>query len=180
MRIGELAREFGLSVPTLRYYDAIKLVKPATVDPPSRYRRYDDGARRVLRFIRSAKTLGFSLREIASILRAERSGSVCGKVSDAIDEKLVDVRGEIRRLQRLEKNLTHLRSLCRTARSAVHDRTCVCPVVEGAHAGAPNVRAVRGLRRMPRADGRPNGRRPARGSLAGRRARVHAFGQGVE
>jgi DNA-binding transcriptional MerR regulator len=127
MKIGQLAREFGLSVPTLRYYDAIGLLKPAAVDPLTRYRRYDGSARRTLRFVRSAKALGFSLRQIARILKADRTGCACGVVSSVLHDRLARVRIELHRLKEQERRLARLN---RAIPNAPRDRARVCPVVE--------------------------------------------------
>ena len=68
--IAKLAREGGVGVETVRYYQRRKLL--AEPDRPtggsSRVRRYGDQDVRRLRFIRSAQAAGFTLEEIAGLL----------------------------------------------------------------------------------------------------------------
>lgn len=70
LRIGELARQAGLSVETLRYYE-----RRGLIPPPARlasgYRIYPEETLDRLTFIRRGKTLGFSLEEIAELLQLE-------------------------------------------------------------------------------------------------------------
>lgn len=64
MQIGEIARQSGVTVRTLQYYDSIGLLKPAEVSE-SGYRYYDETSLERLRRILYYKELGFPLREIA-------------------------------------------------------------------------------------------------------------------
>lgn len=97
--IGELARKAGVSAPTIRYYEEIGLL-PASSRTTAGYRRYTDAALQELRFIRKAQGLGFSLEEIAEILKLSRSGGTpCAEVLTlarqhlaAVDERLAQLR----------------------------------------------------------------------------------------
>ena len=71
MRIGELARRGGVGVETIRYYQRIRLL-PLPERPYGASRSYAPGHLQRLRFIRRAQGLGFSLDEIASLLRLTR------------------------------------------------------------------------------------------------------------
>jgi len=75
MTIGELARARGVGVETIRYYQrrGLLAVPDVAVGPGSRgpVRRYGDGDVERLRFVRSAKAAGFSLDEIAELLRLD-------------------------------------------------------------------------------------------------------------
>lgn len=68
LSIGELAKLMGISVRTLRYYDAIGLLKPSAVTPAG-YRSYDERAMETLQQILFFRELGFPLGEIGEILR---------------------------------------------------------------------------------------------------------------
>jgi len=61
MTIGELARKADVNVQTIRYYERQGLLLDAHRWPDSGYRDFDDEALLRLRFIRSAKDLGFTL-----------------------------------------------------------------------------------------------------------------------
>ena len=67
MSIGELAKTMGISVRTLRYYDAVDLLKPAAVTK-SGYRFYDGESLSVLQQILFFRELEFSLEDIRNIL----------------------------------------------------------------------------------------------------------------
>ena len=68
MRIAELARRGGVSTATLRFYEEQGLLAPATRTGAG-YREYDGAAVHRLGFIRRAKALGLSLREVRSLVR---------------------------------------------------------------------------------------------------------------
>lgn len=68
LSIGELAKLMGISVRTLRYYDAIGLLKPSAVTPAG-YRSYDERAMETLQQILFFRELGFPLGEIGEILQ---------------------------------------------------------------------------------------------------------------
>jgi DNA-binding transcriptional MerR regulator len=73
LTIGELARRAGVGVETVRFYQRRGLLAV----PPRRgreYRVYSDAALATLRFIRRARGLGFTLREIGDLLELQRTG----------------------------------------------------------------------------------------------------------
>lgn len=69
MTIGEAAKRAGISVRTLRHYDAIGLLKPSS-ETRSGYRLYDEEALLELEQILYFKELGFALEDIADMMRA--------------------------------------------------------------------------------------------------------------
>ena len=77
MTIGQLARQGGVNVETIRYYQRRGLlpVPPQSASAPSegRVRRYDEAVLRRLRFIKSAQAAGFTLTEIAELDVARRA-----------------------------------------------------------------------------------------------------------
>lgn len=70
-RIGEFSRIGCVTIDTLRHYDALGLLKPAKVDPFTGYRYYSAKQLQSLNRIIALKEVGFSLEEIARILREE-------------------------------------------------------------------------------------------------------------
>jgi DNA-binding transcriptional MerR regulator/effector-binding domain-containing protein len=66
--IGEFARLGGVSVRTLRHYDEIGLLRPATVDPDTGYRGYAAGQLGLLNRIVALKELGLSLTQTGRLL----------------------------------------------------------------------------------------------------------------
>ncbi|HET8841442.1 MAG TPA: MerR family transcriptional regulator, partial [Ktedonobacteraceae bacterium] len=70
IRIGEFSKLVQISVPTLRYYDQVGLLKPIEVDRSSGYRYYSASQLPRLHRILALKGLGFSLEQIAIVLDA--------------------------------------------------------------------------------------------------------------
>src|SRR3546814_10236971 len=79
LNIGQLARQAGVPIDTVRYYERQRLI-PEPARSASGYRQYaqDDVTR--LNFIRRAKTLGFTLEEIGELM------AISGNYSDDMNE----------------------------------------------------------------------------------------------
>ena len=88
MRIGQLAREAGVTVDTIRYYERVGLLpKPARTS--AGYREFPDGAVARLLVIRNAIRFGFPLKEVARVLRVrDAGGAPCDQVR-AFGQKLL-------------------------------------------------------------------------------------------
>jgi DNA-binding transcriptional MerR regulator len=110
MRIGQLARESGVSAKTLRYYEEIDLLRPAG-RTTSGYRLYDDKVIQRLRFVRRAQTLGLSLADIRAILEISDEGRTpCEHVLGIVDRELKRIAAQVRRLRELRSELRDLRA----------------------------------------------------------------------
>lgn len=121
--IGGLARQTGVHVETIRYYQRRGLVdEPAR--PPGGIRRYGEGHIRRLRFIRRAQAIGFSLDEIRELLRLD-DGAQCDEAQALAEKRLADVRGKVAELQRIEAALADLVDRCDAADGRVN-----CPLIE--------------------------------------------------
>lgn len=110
--IGTLARDAGVHVETVRYYEQRGLLKQ-----PRRaggWRRYDDEALSVLRFVKRAQELGFSLDEVRDLLslRASKSPRTCSRVRTSAEAKLADVEAKIRDLESIRRTLRELTTTC--------------------------------------------------------------------
>jgi DNA-binding transcriptional MerR regulator len=108
MTIGELARRGGVGIETVRYYQRRKLLE----EPPRRgggFRQYSDDALRTLRFIRRAKGLGFTLKEIGRLLalRADRRKSQ-DQLLDVLVAKRADLEQQVQELQIAIRSLARL------------------------------------------------------------------------
>jgi DNA-binding transcriptional MerR regulator len=103
--IGQVAERAGVSAPTIRYYEEIGLL-PKPTRSSTGYRRYPETAVEELRFIRKAQALGFSLDEIAEILKLSRAGgSPCSHVRSLGHQHLAAVEERIRQLQHFREQL---------------------------------------------------------------------------
>jgi DNA-binding transcriptional MerR regulator len=71
MEIGRFAAVSGLSVPALRHYDEVGILKPASVDPQTAYRRYHPDQLGDARLICSLRGVDLPLEEIRAVLTAD-------------------------------------------------------------------------------------------------------------
>ena len=124
MKIGQLARKAGVSVETVRFYEREGLLP----EPPRRdsgYREYPAESLVLLRFIRHAKALGFSLPETHELLSLRYSETPCGDIQERIEGKIEDVRQKISSLKRIEAMLEELAASC-----GAGSGTGECPVLD--------------------------------------------------
>lgn len=98
-RVAELARLAGVTVRTLHHYDQIGLLRPASVSEAG-YRLYSPADLTRLQQIATLQWLGFSLREIAELLSAERYD-----LASALSAQKAAVDAEIERLQQVSMAL---------------------------------------------------------------------------
>lgn len=112
MRIGAVARECGVSIDTIRYYEREGLLPPPR-RRASGYREYDHAAIRQLRFIRSAKHLGFSLDDIRELLTltSDREHGVKG-VKQRAQARLRAIDERMEQLGRMREGLRTLIEDC--------------------------------------------------------------------
>ncbi len=85
-RIGELARRASVRVDTIRYYERIGLLRPKWRSPAG-YRLYAEADLGRLTFIRRAKQLGLSLREVGELLEVAVAGD-CRRTRQHVAEAL--------------------------------------------------------------------------------------------
>jgi MerR family mercuric resistance operon transcriptional regulator len=125
LSIGQVAKQAGIGVETVRFYEREGLLE----EPPRRpggYRAYPPEVVPRLRFIRRAKDLGFSLREIAEMLSLRvNPRATCGDVLRLAEEKIAAVEAKIADLQRIGAALRELAGACTGAGPA-----SACPFLE--------------------------------------------------
>lgn len=113
--IGWLARESGVSVETVRFYEREGLLPRAPRAESSNYRIFDEAAVGRMRFIRRAQELGFTLHETRELLGLESAAEVpCDEVRAQAEGKLRDIRAKIEDLQKIESVLSQLVRACRS------------------------------------------------------------------
>jgi MerR family transcriptional regulator, mercuric resistance operon regulatory protein len=122
MTIGKLAREAGVHLETIRYYQRRSLLAEPT-RPAGGVRRYPDSAIAQLRFIKRAQGIGFSLDEVKQLLKLQREPG-CSGARALARAKASEVDQRIADLQRVRKSLHNLIAQCDAggARS--------CPIIE--------------------------------------------------
>jgi MerR family transcriptional regulator, mercuric resistance operon regulatory protein len=90
-------------------------------------RRYGKAQIERLRFIKSARRLGFSLEDVAELLRLD-DGTHCLEARRLAERKLADVRAKLAHLTLLEGVLAKLVQACRTRKTKVS-----CPLIASLH-----------------------------------------------
>lgn len=128
MTIGGLAKAAGVHVETIRYYQRRGLL-PEPERPYGSIRRYGSADVARLTFVKTAQRLGFSLNEVAELLRLE-DGTHCEEASTLAEHKLEDVRKKIEGLQRIEQVLDELVHRCHTKGGNI-----TCPLIASLHEG---------------------------------------------
>jgi len=131
MNIGQLARQSGVPIDTIRYYER-EGVLPEPLRSANGYRHYGPADIRRLRFVRRAKELGFGLDDIRGLLALSdaRSADMAG-VRSAAQEKLDLIQARIDELQRIRDALRGLVDAC-----PGHGALSECPIMS-ALAGEP-------------------------------------------
>jgi DNA-binding transcriptional MerR regulator len=131
VQIGKLARDTGLSVDAIRFYEKEGLLRK----PPRSqggFRLYTARDVEHLHFIRCAQELGFSLAEVRELLLIQdKNTHACTQVRDFIRQKLSSVRQKRNDLKRLEHSLKTALGECEKAlgRDDMDAHEC-CPVLE--------------------------------------------------
>ncbi|NOY76486.1 MAG: heavy metal-responsive transcriptional regulator [Calditrichaeota bacterium] len=123
--IGQLAKQAGLNIQTIRYYERRGLL-PAPKRRESGYRYYlaEDLSR--LEFIKHAKSLGFSLNEINELLALRVDPDhTCDDFREEATQKIAEIDIKIKQLQRIKKALLQLTAACRTKEATVE-----CPILQ--------------------------------------------------
>ena len=122
-RIGDVAKELGLSADTLRYYEKIKLL-PRVSRTASGTREYDDKDISRIKFIKRAQKMNFSLAEISDLLKMrENPQKVRDEVRQLTKDKLLEVDEHLQSLNTLRNELQLLLNLCQGAEQG-------CPILE--------------------------------------------------
>lgn len=131
LKIGELAKQAGVAVGTLRYYESLGLLEPA-LRSSSGYRYYTADAIRQVQFIKKAQRLNFSLQEIQQILVSRRQGiTACPLVQDLLTQKIDLLDEEIRRLSAFKYELETYKQLWKTRLSDHPNSNHLCSLIEG-------------------------------------------------
>ena len=130
MRIGELAAQADVRVETIRYYQRRGLLREPEREF-GRTRSYTRGDVERVRFIKAAQRMGFTLEEVAGLLRLD-DGTHCSEAQVVAEQKLFLVRQRIRDLRRVEHLLAALVAECRAARGRVR-----CPLISALQSTDP-------------------------------------------
>ena len=134
MRIGAAAEQAGVNVQTLRYYERRGLL-PRPPRRSSGYREFPDEAVRVVRFIKRAQDLGFTLDEIEELLRLRHDKRRDrGRIRAVAEKRVRQIERKVAELQAMKQALSHLVHCCQEG------STLECPIIEALDGAAGAVR----------------------------------------
>ena len=112
MTIGQAAKSSAVSAKMIRHYESIGLL-PKAQRTESGYRLYDETDVHTLRFIQRARSLGFPLEAIRTLLalwRNKRRAS--GQVKDLAERHIADLERKVAEMQSMVRTLKHLAHHC--------------------------------------------------------------------
>jgi MerR family transcriptional regulator, copper efflux regulator len=127
-RIGAVAKESGLPIKTIRYYEELGLLKTSG-RTEGNYRLFSSDVFSRLRFIKRAQSLGLSLIEIKEFLNVHDQGDLpCSHIKVKLENKLEDIEQQIQELQILKQELSGLLSGWQSIPE--HPEETICPIIE--------------------------------------------------
>ncbi|MEQ9638260.1 MAG: Cu(I)-responsive transcriptional regulator [Devosia marina] len=137
MNIGQASEKSGVSAKMIRYYEQIGLISPPS-RTDSNYRVYGAEEVHVLRFIKRARTLGFSVEETAALLELWQDRTrASAEVRDIASTHIAALETKIVELQGMVKTLRHLVHCC------AGDNRPDCPILDDL-AGTPAQQTPKG------------------------------------
>lgn len=121
---GELARQAGCNIETIRYYEKIGLLNaPSRTEGGHRLYSHDDQVR--LQFILRARELGFTIEELRNLLSlVDTHDYTCGEVYQMTQRHLANIQRKIADLRRLQVRLKDISSKCEGG------NTPECPIID--------------------------------------------------
>lgn len=130
LTIGKVAKAADLGIETVRFYE-----KEGLIDPPKRtsanYRIYPERVVARLRFIKHAKSLGFTLKEIRELLSLSQNPQAQkSDVKAQLEAKIIDIRKKISHLQKIQSILETLDDCCDG-----QGPTEECPIIKALEGG---------------------------------------------
>ncbi|ACB51049.1 transcriptional regulator, MerR family [Crocosphaera subtropica ATCC 51142] len=129
LRIGELAKQTGLSVGNLRYYSDLGVLHPVKI-ADNGYRYYSLDASQQVAFIKKAQALGFSLEEIKRILDVRDRGEIpCQLVQGLLDQKIEDLEIKIKQMTLFKAELEEYRDTWHSNPTPKPKSDEVCPLI---------------------------------------------------
>lgn len=113
MNIGEAAKISGVNAKLIRHYESIGIIPKASRSEAG-YRTYSEAEVHVMSFVRRARTLGFSMKEIKKLVSLWRNKSRASQdVKDLALGHIQAMEEKISELQEMVKTLKHLAKNCR-------------------------------------------------------------------
>lgn len=125
MNIGDAAKQTDISAKMIRYYESIGLL-PESMRTDAGYRIYRDKDLYVLRFIKRARNLGFSMEQIKELLSLwQDQGRASADVKVIAERHVAELQQRITELTEMRDTLSHLAACCHG------DERPDCPILSG-------------------------------------------------
>ncbi|WP_051340615.1 Cu(I)-responsive transcriptional regulator [Azospirillum halopraeferens] len=125
MNIGTVAQRSGVPAKTIRYYESVGLI-PSAGRTAAGYRVYGERDVATLRFIQSARSLGFSVKEVGALLTLWNDrGRASADVRALALQHIADIDAKITELRSMRGTLQHLVDHC------AGDGRPDCPILDG-------------------------------------------------
>lgn len=126
-RLADLA---DVTNDTVRYYTRLGMLEP-TRNPDNNYKLYGDQDVKRLRFIVSAKRIGFSLAEIQKLLDNAKDGDApCPYAREVIQRRIADNRNAIASLQQLQESMEKALTVWERMPDCAPDGNTICNLIE--------------------------------------------------
>lgn len=124
--IGQLAKEAGVAIDTIRYYERIGLL-PRRAGGGGGWRRYPEETLVRVRYLREGRSVGFTLRELRNLLRLTVAGAprFCETFDAAVNDKIRTIDQMVARLLAQRARLEEFSRDCRQRRQERR-----CPILE--------------------------------------------------
>jgi MerR family mercuric resistance operon transcriptional regulator len=122
LTIGKLAERAGVNVETIRYYQRRGLLDEPK-KPLGGYRRYPSETVKRVRFIKRAQGLGFTLEEVAGLLRLDAAGA-CAETRELAAHKLALIEVKLSELGAMREGLAALVAKCDNGGNRA------CPIIQ--------------------------------------------------
>lgn len=129
-QVNELALKCGVSKDTVRFYAKMGLLQPRR-NPDNGYQYFSEQDLKRVDFIRRAKYLGYTLKEIKWIIEESRKGSSpCPLVRDLIQKRLISNKARLTQLIELQHHMEEALAKWRMMPDGVPDGDSICKLIE--------------------------------------------------
>ena len=128
--VTELAYRCNTTPHAVRYYTRMGLLRPK-INPDNGYRIYQDGEISWLKFVRQAKSLGYTLKEIKEIMHdVDDNTSPCPRVREILMTRIVENRKHLDELMTLQSRMEKALEQWKKMPDGVPDGHSVCHLIE--------------------------------------------------
>ncbi|MEB3189081.1 MAG: heavy metal-responsive transcriptional regulator [Snowella sp.] len=129
LKIGDIAKQTGVSVGTLRYYENLKLLYPLERGENG-YRYFGVQTIQQVQFIKKAQSLGFSLEEIRQILDVRDRGELpCNLVQELLDHKIEQLETQLQQITMFKSELEEYREHWSKVPNSKRENNEICPLI---------------------------------------------------